>query len=232
MEFAYRAHMDYAHCRQASVTNLTASLSMIPTASCWAVTNTIGVLLCGLNCECCASDLYQPGGFHGTLLRSPRSHVLSLFSHGHQAHHSTWKRMASDWSLYTVEGVLRGAEKLCGHSGTDGVSDWKVALEENLKTSLLVWPPNTNNTVDEGVQVISLRNTQSHSLTCGKSSQGSVGQHFRVLPSADALEPSLEEALATLHRMEWIGVTDLFHPSLCFLHYQFNQTLLAEDCDC
>ena len=236
--------MDYKTCRGTSMANLTASSSAIASKPCWALATTISSLLCGLNCECCAADMHEEGRFHGTFLRSPRAHTLSLFSHGHNAHHTTWGRMAADKTLYLAESILRGAEYVCGHSGTDGVKDWKIAFEDNLKTSLASWPPGGANAWDDGVQVISLRNPQSHALTCGKKEKGSLGQHFRVLthqklPSTstlrsavDSLEPNLEEALPALRRMEWIGITDLYHPSLCLLHYQSNQTLSAKDCDC
>ena len=230
--------IDYKACREMSMANLTASSSAIASTPCWALATAISTLLCGLNCECCANDMREEGRFHGTMLRSPRGHVLSLFAHGHSAHHTTWKRIAADKSLYLAETVLRGAEYTCGHSGTNGVKDWKVALEDNLKASLALWPLDAENEWDDGVQVISLRNTQSHALTCGKKSKGSLGKHFRLLsrqqPKAavDSLEPNLEEALNNLRRMEWIGITDLYHPSLCLLHYQANQTLPAKDCDC
>ena len=222
--------IDYATCIRASATNLTASWASVPTSSCWTMSTFVSTILCGLNCECCAGDLLQSGGFHGTLIRSPRSHTLSLFSHGHNAHHTTWKRIAADVTLYLAEGALRATEQVCGHSGTNGVADWKVALQDNLESSLASWPPRADEA--EGVQVISLRNTQSHVLTCGKKTSGGLGQHFRLLSNMDALEPNLEKALETLHRLEWVGITDLYHPSLCLLHYQANQTLSERDCDC
>jgi hypothetical protein len=236
--------MDYKTCRGTSMASLTTSGSAIASTPCWALATAISSILCGFNCECCAADMHEEGRFHGTFLRSPRAHTLSLFSHGHNAHHTTWERMAADKTNYLAEGVLRGSEHICGHSGTDGVEDWKIAFEDTLKTSLASWPPNGASEWDDGVQVISLRNVQSHALTCGKKEKGSLGQHFRVLaqpkqpgtnslPSAvDSLEPNLEEALEALRRMEWIGITDLYHPSLCLLHYQANQTLSAKDCDC
>jgi len=226
--------IDYPHCRQTAMANLTSSWSAVPTTPCWAITTTIGVILCGLNCECCAGDFLgsaEGRGFHGTLIRSPRAHTLSLFNHGHNAHHSTLKRAASDITMFLAESVLIASETLCGHAGTAGDADWKAALEDNLRKSLASWPPSNQTALEEGVQVISLRNTQSHSLTCGKSTRGSLAQHYRVLPSNDALEPSLQDALESLHRMAWIGITDLYHPSLCLLHYQANQTLPAT-CDC
>ena len=61
------------------------------------------------------ADIRLPGGggFHGTLLRSPRAHALSLFSHGHVAHHTTWGRVAADVPLYLAEGILRLTEHSC-----------------------------------------------------------------------------------------------------------------------
>lgn len=35
--------------------------------------------------------------------------------------------------------------------------------------------------------------------------------------------------LNALHRFEWIGLTDLFEPSLCLLHYQASE-LPRESC--
>ena len=65
--------------------------------ACLAAAAGVSSTLCGLNCECCAADVrLEEGGFHGTLLRSPRAHVLSQFSHCHVAHHGTWRRAASE----------------------------------------------------------------------------------------------------------------------------------------
>ena len=226
--------IEYGACSSAAKANITWSHPSSVSPPCWMMTTVISSLLCGLNCECCAADLYEEGRFHGTILRSPRSHTLSLFTHGHNAHHTTWARMASDKTLYMAEVILRGAEYMCGHSGTGGTADWNVALINNLEASLSSCP-SSGNTNCSGVHVISLRNAQSHAMTCSKADKGSLGQHFRVLTPqghpVDLLEPDLEEALQSLYRMEWVGITDLFHPSLCLLHFQTNQTL-PRACDC
>jgi hypothetical protein len=47
----------------------------------------------------------------------------------------------------------------------------------------------------------------------------------------DSLHPPLGAALESLAKFEWVGLTDLFEPSLCLLHYQANRTLPAE-CVC
>ena len=61
---------------------------------------------------------------------------------------------------------------------------------------------------------------QAHALTCSKA-KGSFGHHFKVVDgSVDSLAPPLHDAIASLHRFEWVGVTDLFEASLCLLHYQ------------
>ena len=145
--------------------------------------------------------------------------------------------MASDVTLYLAESALRFGEAQCGHTGTGagpGLHAWQVALEVNLNASLTSWPAGTSEAWKGGVQTISLRNTQSHTLTCSKKNKRSVGQHFRVIgqQSADTLEPDLEEAVEALHRLEWIGLTDLYHESLCLLHYQTNQKLPLGDCNC
>lgn len=143
--------------------------------------------------------------------------------------------MANDVTLYLVEGALRMGEATCGHTGTGagpGLHAWQVALEENLKASLTSWPLHSSDEWTGGVQTISLRNTQSHALTCSKKRKRSIGQHYRVISGqqpaekqtpVDTLEPDLEEALEALHRLEWIGLTDLFHESLCLLHFQTNK---------
>ena len=70
---------------------------------------------------------------------------------------------------------------------------------------------------------------QAHAFTCS-TRRGSLGQHFRVLGGeggggsgeggADQLPPPLAAALATLHRFDWVGLTDLYDQSVCLLHYQ------------
>ncbi|CAK0795980.1 unnamed protein product, partial [Prorocentrum cordatum] len=153
-----------------------------------------------------------------------RAHVLSQFSHCHDAHHGSWARAASDVPLYLAELVLRGAERACGDSCAQGSSDWKGALEELMATGTGLGRPAGK------VRVISLENTQAHALTCSKA-RGSFGHHFKVLDGGDSLHPPLDEALASMRRFEWIGLTDLFEPSLCLLHFQANRTL-PESCDC
>lgn len=105
--------LDFSTCRSGALmsgwtTNMTA------TTSCLAAASGVSSALCGLNCECCAADIRSPhGGLHGTLLRSPRSHALSLFSHGHVAHNPTLRRVASDVPLFFAELILRGTERVC-----------------------------------------------------------------------------------------------------------------------
>ena len=109
-------NLDFSTCRKSAMsTGWTANMSASP--ACLAGATVVSSALCGLNCECCAADVRLPpgeAGFHGTLLRSPRAHALSLFSHGHVAHFTTWRRMASDFTLYLAEGLLRLTEYSCG----------------------------------------------------------------------------------------------------------------------
>ena len=79
--------------------------------------------------------------------------------------------------------------------------------------------------------MLPIDNTQAHALTCSKARKGSLGHHFRNFAAGDALAPALDEAIAALRRFEWVGLTDLFEPSLCLLHYQANGTL-PPTCDC
>ena len=158
----------------------------------------------------------------GTILRSPRSHVLSLFSHCHMAHHNTWKRMWDDLPQYAAEGLLRVTEAACDsyctHFKPDPIEDLRSQLEH------------LNSSEQAQVQVIPfLRNLQTHALSC-RTSQGSLGQHFRDLHSEEAL-PSIDDALETLRRFDWVGLTDLFEHSICLLHYQSNGSL-PRSCDC
>ena len=124
--------------------------------TCLAGGAVVSAALCGLNCECCAADIRLPnGGFHGTLLRSPRSHVLSQFSHCHIAHHGTWGRALLDVPLFFAESILRGTEFACGSYCT-GITaadaDWKPALAKKLASAA---------SASEQVRVISLHNTQA-----------------------------------------------------------------------
>jgi hypothetical protein len=250
---------------------------------CNALATITSSALCGLNCECCASDLLKGSNsnikrkaFHGTMLRSPRAHVLSQFSHCHNAHHSSWRRILGDISLYAAEGILRLTEEACKSScDAEGDNDWFRALQKRLDTDereILPYYHNfdglntggddgtyvsssessSNNTDDRNdrVLVISIHNTQSHALTCGKS-KGSFGHHFRRIArssagdendsanvnatSIDYYTPSLQDALEALDRFEWFGITELFVPSLCLLHYQSNggtKQQLPPQCDC
>ena len=146
----------------------------------------------------------------GTLLRSPRSHVLSQFSHCHAAHHSSWARAAADVPLYLAEGILRVTEYTCGDSCDLGNPQWKAALEQRLAAGLK--PPADEQPQREGgaeagvgaatatamaagaswVRVISLENTQAHALTCSKA-RGSVGQHFKASDGAPGRHVGLLE---------------------------------------
>ena len=154
---------------------------------CAAAAAGVSAALCGLNCECCAADVRLPGGggFHGTLLRSPRAHVLSQFSHCHVAHHGTWRRAASDVTLFLAESILRATEHACGSGCTPPDADWHAALEAQLAAP--GGAEEEEESADGGgapdggsVRVISLANTQAHALTCSKA-RGSFGHHFRRL---------------------------------------------------
>jgi hypothetical protein len=216
--------LDFSTCRQSALAisgrSNPASASGAP-PGCLASGALVSSALCGLNCECCAADVRLPaGGFHGTLLRSPRAHVLSQFSHCHAAHHGSWARAAADVPLFLAEAVLQGTELACGSRCTGPNPDWEGALWERLTVDA-----NLTQEAAREVRVISLHNTQAHALTCSKA-KGSLGHHFRVLDAGvDALAPPLDDALAALRRFEWVGLTDLFEPSLCLLHYQANGSL-------
>ena len=193
--------------------------------ACVASARLVSTALCALNCECCAADVRKAsGGFHGTLLRSPRAHAMSQFSHCHAAHHGSWRRAAADVPLTLAEGILRATELACGDTCALGPADWQLALRERLAASA------ASDGASPPVRVISLENTQSHALTCSKS-RGSVGHHFKVVDGADTLTPPLHAALESLRTFEWVGLTDLFEPSLCLLHYQANGTLPPR-CNC
>eukprot|EP00913_Durusdinium_trenchii_P029778 g27904.t1 len=199
----------YSACRAA------AAAAEAPTApaapfGCRAAARTVSAALCGLNCE-------SSTGFHGTVLRSPRAHALSIFSQCHVAHQNSWRRIVEDVPQYLAEGILRGTEYACGSYCTSFQPDWEADLKGMLAKQ------------DVDVQVIPfLHNMQSHVLTCSNSA-GSLGQHFRH--RQEPLEPSLEEANRTLHEFDWVGLTDLYEHSMCLLHYQANGSLPAA-CDC
>ena len=222
--------LDYSHCRRAGAAsgwrgNLTAGAS----GTCAAAAAAVSAVLCGANCECCADDVRVEGGFNGILIRSPRAHMLSLFSHCHTAHtKNTWRRMWDDVPQYLAEVVLRSTEYACGsYCGISFEPEWASALKQGLAGDA---------NQERTLRVLPLRDTQSHALTCS-TRRGSLGQHFRVLDGphpagpGDTVPPPLDAALAALHRFEWVGLTDLFDHSLCLLHYQANGTLPAA-CSC
>mmetsp|Transcript_24329 Transcript_24329/g.36081 ORF Transcript_24329/g.36081 Transcript_24329/m.36081 type:complete len:852 (+) Transcript_24329:171-2726(+) len=222
--------LDFSACRSAAMSSNNLKVEPATSKVCNALATFTSSALCGLNCECCADDI-MGGSFHGTLLRSPRAHVVSLFSHCHSAHHGSWSRALGDVSLYAAEGILRMTEQACGSCcDEEGDPDWQSALERRLVTPEV--PPLDSEEENKGqVTVISLHNTQSHALTCSKS-RGSFGQHFkRIDGSIDEYTPSIDEALNSLNNFEWFGITDLFMPSLCLLHYQTNKTI-PRQCDC
>lgn len=241
--------MDYSACVATAAKATNASL-FDGQSLCNALATLTSKALCGLNCECCASDMFlqQDMGFHGTLLRSPRAHVLSQFSHCHTAHHTTIGRILRDVPLFAAESILRMTEEACCSScDVEGNPDWLTALENRLSTDERNILPYYSNNKDERnddesssddadrVLVISIHNTQSHALTCGKQ-KGSFGHHFRRITTEnvnpiDEYTPSLQDALSTLEKFEWFGITELFMSSLCLLHYQTNQ-VLPPQCDC
>ena len=185
--------------------------------------------LCGLNCECCADDIRLPsGGFHGTLLRSPRAHALSIFTQCHTAHyHNSWARVREDVTGWLAEGVLKATEHACSSFCTGFDANWTEALRMRLAEAEL-------GTETTPLRMVPSHNMQAHALTCRKSADGggSLGQHFRALGGGnDTLAPPLADALASARAFEWVGITDLFEPSVCLLHYQANGSLPAA-CDC
>ena len=54
-----------------------------------------------------------------------------------------------------------------------------------------------------------------------------MGAGGAAAATGDALAPPLDAALASLRRLEWVGLTDLMSESLCLLHYQSNGSLPA-----
>ena len=128
--------LDYGACRAAALARAWPN-STAP-QSCVAMARAVSLALCGANCECCAEDLLeasrQRGGFRGTILRSPRAHVLSLLSHCHAAHHNTWQRLLEDVPQYGAEVLLRVTEFACNSYCTrfraDPAEDLRSLLED------------------------------------------------------------------------------------------------------
>ena len=126
--------LDYSHCRRAALTsgwraNLSTTTSTANAPSlCAAAAAGVSAVLCAANCECCADDVHVAGGFNGVLLRSPRAHLLSLFSHCHTAHtQNTWRRMGEDMPQYLAEVVLRSTEAACAsYCGLSFAANWQV----------------------------------------------------------------------------------------------------------
>jgi len=228
--------LDYSHCRAAGrgvVNGLRANLTADASPGCAAAAAGVSAVLCGMNCECCADDAHVEGGFNGVLIRSPRAHMLSLFSHCHVAHtHNTWGRALEDVPQWLAEIVLRTTEWSCGtYCGLSFASDWGAAIREALAGDVAQ---------QRTLRVLPLHNTQAHSLTCS-TRRGSLGQHFRILDGGlggagrggggDSLRPPVDDALAVLRRFEWVGLTDLYDHSVCLLHFQANGSLPAA-CSC
>ncbi|CAJ1431126.1 unnamed protein product [Effrenium voratum] len=210
--------LDYGPCRRAAAAHAPGNLAEAArkASGCEAAAGVVSFALCGLNCECCASDL--SGAFRGVLLRSPRAHALSVFTHCHGAHHNSWGRILEDVPQYLAEGILRATEMSCGSYCTSFAEDWEANLGEQLLAERQDVSP---------VRVIPwARNMQSHALTCSVAN-GSLGQHFRTLSE----RVDVEEALESLQQFHWVGLTDLMEQSVCLLHFQHNGTLPAA-CDC
>ena len=230
--------LNYSHCRAAGMASgWTAELSEVAHPGCAAAAAGVSAVLCAANCECCAHDTKVEGGFHGTLIRSPRAHMLSLFSHCHTAHTSnTWSRLADDVPQYLAEVILRSTEWTCGsYCGNSFAQEWGLALREGLRKG-----------DNQTLRVLPLQNTQAHAMTCSTKPSGddsvggrpslrrSLGQHFRLLDpqrSTDSLQPDVNAALASVRNFEWVGLTDLFDHSLCLLHFQANGSL-PNGCSC
>ena len=161
--------LDFSTCRSAAWYTWRNSTGGTATTACVAAAAGASAALCGLNCECCAADVRVPsgGGFHGTLLRSPRAHALSLFSHGHVAHHTSMRRAASDVPLWLAERILRATEVACGSNNFGTSADWKAALRESLQ----------EDAAEEArpLRVLPIDNTQAHALTCSKARKGEPG---------------------------------------------------------
>lgn len=173
--------LDYSHCRRAATgSGWRRNLSTSAGAACAAAAASVSGVLCAANCECCASDVRVGGGFNGLLIRSPRAHLLSLFSHCHTAHtRNTWSRVAADLPQYAAEVVLRATEHACGsYCGTSFDGNWSAALAEALAAR-----PRA-----EALSVLPLHNTQAHALSCSTAG----GSLLRRIPAASELAEKLE----------------------------------------
>lgn len=78
--------LDFSTYRSTATSTVWTSNMPTTLSSCLEAAFVVSSALCGLNYECCGDDIRLPSrGFHGTIMRSPRAHALSLFSHGHVA---------------------------------------------------------------------------------------------------------------------------------------------------
>lgn len=173
--------------------------------------------------EQCMSQLKTDNNFMLTMVRSPRSHVLSQFL---ECRYDTWGKEST-----------AGTKFPRGHTEVDDLNSWLASFTNS-------W---VNATGDFGCY--NPWNMQARALTCEEPSwyqprlssgaspidlfpMSGVSQvHHVFSDNQEGLEPDIPTTMSKLDEFHFVGLVELFPESWCMLQYQLTRSL-PDHCSC
>ena len=160
-----------------------------------------------MSVEGCLAPLHRAGAVHTSLFKSPREHVLSQFV---MCAYSTWAAHANHgelWSWLREQLGLTGATERNRSAVIGGFSRWLAHFGDS-------WRPWQGD-----FSCYNPRSMQSRALTCVDG--GHEGNHH----AATVEQPSLPLAVASLQRLQHVGLAELMPESWCLLHFAVTSRL-------
>ena len=160
--------------------------------------------------ERCLAPLHRAGAVHTSLFKSPREHVLSQFV---MCAYSTWAAYANHGELWSwlreqLPMGLTGATKRNRSAGViGGFSRWLAHFGDS-------WRPWQGD-----FSCYNPRSMQARALTCVDG--GREGSHH----AATVEQPELPLAVASLQRLQHVGLAELIPESWCLLHFAVTSRL-------
>jgi len=156
----------------------------------------------------------------GTVLRSPRAHVLSQYLYCHVLEH----HLAHD--------AFPRADAPGGRTPADGFRLWLEHFDTRTWRHAAAEPASTG--AHNDYNCYNPTSMMARQLTCslGRRGHNTSAHHVLGDEPAAATAPNASEALLALNRMQHVGLLELFLESWCLLAWHAGAVTLPPSCDC
>jgi hypothetical protein len=172
--------------------------------------------------EQCLSVLRTPVNFVATMLRSPRSHVISQYT---ECRDDEWGKALTKGTAFPRSGeVTADLAKWVKHFNSTSWRrkgfDFGCYSPFNMQARALVCEQSGITPLSKGGRTDTLKNIDTENVV------------HHAFHHSDAVPPVHKALLNLEYQVESVGVMELFEESWCLLQYQLHQKLPSKGCRC